>query len=98
MPRFPGGNDQFNLFIAKNIRYPLSCRLRGIQGRVFVQMIIEKDGSILNPIVIRSVDKELDLEAIRVIKNSPKWAPALVGGTPVRMYYTIPISFYMSVR
>jgi protein TonB len=97
LPRFPGGTDQFNLHIAKNIRYPVDCLVRGVHGRVFVQMIIEKDGSILNPLVIRSVNKELDLEAIRIIKTSPKWQPALVAGKPVRMYYTIPISFNMSV-
>jgi TonB family protein len=93
IPEFPGGERQFSSFLVKNMRYPASCLKRGIKATVFVKMIIEKDGAVKYAYCVRSVDADIDNEAIRVLKLSPKWKPGTVGGKPVRVYYTVPISF-----
>lgn len=78
--------------ISKNFKFPEMARQMGIQGRVFVNFVIEKDGSISNVIVARGVDELLDKEAIRVVKTLPKFKPAKQRGKPVRMQYTVPIN------
>jgi protein TonB len=78
--------------ISKNFKFPEMARQMGIQGRVFVNFVIEKDGSISNVTVARSVDPLLDDEAVRVVKKLPKFQPAKQRGKSVRMQYTVPIN------
>ena len=92
-PSFPGGTNALNTFIVSNLKYPVFAQEKGIQGRVVVKFIVEKDGSISNVEVIQSVDPDLDNEAMRVIKNMPKWNPAKQNGTEVRAYYYVPVTF-----
>ena len=79
--------------ISKNIHYPQKAREKGIQGRVFIGFIVEKDGSISNVRNLRGVDSELDAEAIRVVESMPRWKPGMHRGEPVRVSYQIPIVF-----
>ena len=90
--RFQCFNSSIMTHIAKNFKFPEMARQMGIQGRVFVNFVIEKDGSISNVIVARGVDPLLDDEAIRVVKSLPKFQPAKQRGKPVRMQYTVPIN------
>ncbi len=92
-PEFPGGINELYRFLNKKIKYPLSAKESGIQGRVVCQFIINQDGSIDDIVVIKSVDPDLDLEAIRVIKTMPKWKPGKINGETVRVKYTLPILF-----
>ena len=90
MPKFPG---DVNTWLAKNTRYPMIALENGIQGKVFVEFVIEKDGSITNVRVLRSVDPSLDKEAIRVVSSMPKWKPGKQRGKAIRVSYTVPINF-----
>lgn len=94
MAHFPGDPDAMDMFIRKNLIYPEKLRAGGVQGKVYVQFIVEKDGSISN-IAIRmsSNNAELDQEAINVIKKMPNWIPGSIKGKNVRVKQTIPISF-----
>lgn len=94
MPTFSGGNVQ--KWIAKNVKYPVLAMENGIQGKVFVQFVIEKDGSITDVKVLRGVDASLDKEAIRVVQAMPKWNPGKQRGKAVRVSYTLPINFQLS--
>ncbi len=94
MPQFPGGN--VNKWIAKNVKYPQLAQENGIQGKVFIKFVIEKDGSITDVQVSRGVDASLDREAVRVIKAMPKWKPGKQRGKAVRVSYTLPINFQLS--
>lgn len=96
MPEFPGGTDALLEFLAKNVKYPVIAQQNGIQGRVTTSFIVEKDGSIQDIEVIRGVDPSLDLEAVRVISTMPKWTPGMQKGKPVRVKYTIPVTFHLS--
>jgi len=87
------GDNEFRTWIAQNIHYPQAAIEAQIQGKVYIQFVIEKDGSLSNIKVIRSVDPEIDREAIRVLEQSPKWSPGKQQGRPVRVYYTFPITF-----
>ena len=93
MPEFPGGTAGLLEYLRANIRYPAGCRENNIQGRVLISFVVEKDGSIVEPEVVKSVDEELDAEAIRVISNMPKWKPGTQRGEPVRVKYTVPVNF-----
>ena len=93
MPAFPGGEAKLFEFISKNIHYPQEAKEKGIQGRVFIGFIVEKDGSISNVRNLRGVDSELDAEAIRVVESMPRWKPGMHRGEPVRVSYQIPIVF-----
>jgi protein TonB len=93
MPEFPGGEAELFHYISKNIHYPQKAREKGIQGRVFIGFIVEKDGSISNVRNLRGVDSELDAEAIRVVESMPRWKPGMHRGEPVRVSYQIPIVF-----
>jgi protein TonB len=86
-------NRMIMALVGRNAVYPKKARQKGIQGNVYVRFIIEKDGYVSNVEVVRSVDPELDAEAARVIKMLPRMEPAKVNGKPVRIKYTIPISF-----
>ena len=92
MPKFPGNVQQW---ISKNIKYPMIAQENNIQGRVFVQFVIERDGSVTDVKVARSVDPSLDKEAIRVVKAMPKWTPGTQRNKPVRVSYTVPINFQL---
>lgn len=92
MPKFPGNVQQW---ISKNIKYPMIAQENNIQGRVFVQFVIERDGSVTDVKVARSVDPSLDKEAIRVVKAMPKWTPGKQRNKPVRVSYTVPINFQL---
>ena len=92
MPEFPGGMAECMKFLAKNIKYPTIAQENGVQGRVIVQFV-NKDGTIVNPVVVRSVDPYLDKEALRVIKAMPKWKPGKQRGKAVRVKYTVPVTF-----
>ena len=93
MPSFPGGYSAMSAWLDNNIQYPKQARESGIQGRVTVEFIVEVDGSISNVKIGRSVDKDLDNEALRVVKSMPKWNPGKHNGTEVRVKYTVPITF-----
>lgn len=93
MPEFPGGMGECLKFLGQNVKYPAEAQAKGIQGKVIVQFVVEKDGSISNPFVVRSIDPYLDGEAIRVISIMPKWKPGMQKGQPVRVRYTVPVTF-----
>ena len=93
MPEFPGGTQALMAYLSKNIKYPSVAQDNGIQGRVLVSFVVNKDGSIVDPEVIKSVDAALDKEAMRVIKAMPKWNPGKQRGKPVRVKYTVPVLF-----
>ena len=90
---FPGGDAAMLSWLSQNIRYPAKAAEDGITGRVIVQFVVEKDGSITNVSILRGVDKELDREAVRVIRIMPQWQPAKNNGQAVRSYFTLPVSF-----
>ncbi len=93
MPVFPGGQTALMEYIGKNLRYPAKAQQEKIQGRVIASFIVEKDGSISEPTIMRSVSPELDAEAIRLLSTMPKWTPGTQGGKEVRVRYTVPIHF-----
>lgn len=94
VPTFPLGDP--SVWIAKHVNYPSVAAENGVEGRVFMQFVIEKDGSISNVTVLRGVDASLDKEAIRVIKSMPKWTPGRQRGKPVRVSYQLPINFRLT--
>ena len=93
MPEFPGGLSECMKFLGKNIKYPTISQENGVQGRVIVQFVVNKDGSIVDPVVVRGVDPYLDKEALRVISSMPKWKPGKQRGKAVRVKYTVPVTF-----
>jgi len=93
MPEFPGGMEKLMEYLSKNIKYPSMAQENNIQGRVIVEFVVNKDGSIVEPKVMRSVDTSLDNEAMRVIKSMPKWTPGKQRGKAVRVRYTVPVLF-----
>lgn len=93
MPEFPGGMDKLMEYLSKNIKYPSIAQENNIQGRVIMEFVVNKDGSIVEPKVMRSVDTSLDNEAMRVIKSMPKWNPGKQRGKAVRVRYTVPVLF-----
>ncbi len=93
MPEFPGGVGKLMEYVAMNVRYPKEAEDKCLQGRVIATFIVEKDGSITSAKIVRSIDPALDAEALRVINGMPNWKPGTQKGEPVRVKYTIPISF-----
>ena len=93
MPKFPGGDAELYKFISNNLNYPAMAIENNVQGRVVVQFVVTKDGSIGNVKVVRSVDRDLDNEAIRVCKKLPKFIPGKQNGHPVNVWYTLPVTF-----
>lgn len=93
MPKFPGGDAELLKFIAKSIKYPVIAQENGIQGRVICSFVVNRDGSVVDAEVLRGVDPSLDKEALRVIGTMPKWTPGKQRGKPVRVKYTVPITF-----
>ncbi|MCD8740946.1 TonB family protein [Mucilaginibacter roseus] len=95
-PAFPGGLAAFGNYLSKNIRYPAVARENNVQGRVFVQFVVERDGSLTDITVLRGIGSGCDEEAVRVLKKSPKWSPGIQNGRPVRVQYTVPIAFNLA--
>ena len=93
MPSFPGGMEALNAYLSENIKYPIIAQEQGTQGRVIVQFVVEKDGSITDVVVVRTVDPYLDKEAVRVIQAMPKWVPGRQNGKEVRVKFTVPVTF-----
>lgn len=93
MPQFPGGQIAMLKYIMENIKYPKQIMEEGIQGRVTVSFIVEKDGRVSNVRLLRSVQSALDKEAIRVVKSMPKWTPGKHNGKPVRVRFNLPVMF-----
>jgi protein TonB len=93
MPQFPGGQAALLEYLAKNIKYPVVAEENGIQGKVIVTFVVERDGSITDVKVVKSVDPSLDKEASRVVKSMPKWQPGKQNGSAVRVKYTVPVQF-----
>ena len=93
MPQYPGGIGEMMKFLSITVKYPEAAEKAGTQGRVIVSFIVEKDGSVSNAKVQKSVSEELDAEALRVVNAMPKWTPGMQKGQAVRVKYTIPISF-----
>ena len=93
MPMFPGGDAALMNYLQDSIQYPKDAKEKGIQGRIVVGFVVEQDGSITNPTIMRSVYPSLDKEAIRIVENMPKWIPAKQNGQSVREKYQVSISF-----
>ena len=93
MPEFPGGMEALITYLRNNIRYPQEAQKAGIQGRVIIQFIVSKDGSITDAEVVESVDPQLDAEGLRLIKNMPRWKPGMRKGQAIRVKQTLPIRF-----
>ena len=92
-PEFKGGTDALLEYLRDNIEYPERCKQEEIQGRVIVTFVVEKDGSIVEPEVVKSVDPELDAEALRLVSNMPAWTPGKQNGKEVRVRYSVPVNF-----
>ena len=93
MPSFPGGTAALMEFIDSTKVYPVSAMKKGIQGRVIITFIVEKDGSLSHAKVVKGVAPELDKEALRVVKKMPRWIPGQQNGWKVRVRYIIPVTF-----
>lgn len=93
MPSFPGGQGALMQYLANNIKYPVVAQENGVQGRVVVSFVVERDGSITDVQVVRSVDPSLDREAQRVVRGMPHWIPGKQNGSAVRVKYNVPVSF-----
>lgn len=93
MPQFPGGDAALMEFLSSNVRYPEEAHKKGIEGRVIATFVVKKDGSISEAKLVRSVDPQLDEEALRVINSMPNWNPGMQNGEPVNVKYTIPLTF-----
>ena len=95
MPEFPGGELALRKYIANAIKYPVIAQENGIQGKVYVTFVVDKDGGISDARIARGVDPSLDKEALRVVNALPKWKPGKQRGKPVRVSYTVPINFVL---
>ena len=93
MPSFPGGSAALMAYLSSNTKYPVVAQENGVQGRVIVSFVVERDGSISDVKVARSVDPSLDREAQRVVKSMPRWSPGKQNGSTVRVKYTVPVVF-----
>ena len=93
MPEFPGGMKELMTYLKDNIKYPKAAQDKKVQGRVIVQFVVEKDGTPTEFNVVRSVDPDLDAEALRVLGGMPKWKPGMQKGQVVRVKYTVPVAF-----
>lgn len=97
MPSFPGGNGALMNYLSSHVQYPTAAKDNGIQGKVIVQFVVEKDGRIGEVKVVRGVDKDLDREAVRVCKSLPRFSPGLnANREPVRVWYTMPVTFKLN--
>ena len=95
IPEYPGGLTALMNYLRANIRYPAAAQKAGIEGRVVVSFIVEPNGSVSNVEIVRSVDTDLDQEALRVVRQMPKWKPGKHDGSTVRFKYHLPIKFIL---
>ena len=95
MPEFPGGYHALLTFLSQNIKYPAIAAEHGISGKVTVNFVVNKDGTISDAKILRGVDQAIDKEALRVVYSLPKWKPGKQGGKPVKVSYYLPISFVL---
>lgn len=95
MPEFPGGDAALKKFLVEAVKYPVIAQENGIQGKVYVTFVVDKDGSVTNAVIARGVDPSLDKEALRVVNSQPKWKPGKQRGKPVKVSFTVPISFVL---
>lgn len=95
MPEFPGGSEALQKYLAQSVRYPVIAQENGIQGRVYIQFVINQNGEVTNATILRGVDPSLDREALRVVEAMPKWKPGKQRNRPVRVSYTVPINFVL---
>ena len=95
-PEFPGGINALLEYLKKNIKYPAICRDNNIQGRVIVSFVVNNDGKIVDPEVVKGVNPSLDKEALRVISTMPNWKPGYQRGKPVRVKYSVPVNFRLN--
>ena len=93
LPQFPGGMEELMKYLATKVKYPKSAQTEGIEGRVLVSFVVEKDGSITHSKVVNSASPELDAEALRVVKSMPRWTPGKEKGEVVRVKFNVPILF-----
>ena len=93
MPQYPGGPSALFEYLSQNIKYPSVAEENGVQGRVLVTFVVERDGTITDVRVVKSVDPSLDKEAQRVVNSMPRWIPGKQNGSPVRVKYTVPVTF-----
>ena len=93
MPQFPGGDAALLKYLSSHINYPPMAAENNVQGKVTIQFVVEKDGMVGEVKIARSVDKDLDREAVRVVKTLPKFTPGRQNGQPVRVWYTLPVQF-----
>ncbi len=93
MPSFPGGDAALMKYLRKNVKFPAIAQENGIQGRVYVEFVVNKDGQIVDVKILKGVDRSLDEEAVRVVKNMPPWTPGEQRGKAVRVSYRLPINF-----
>jgi len=93
MPEFPGGEGALHQYLAENIKYPQMAKESGIQGRVFVTFVVERNGKVTDVKVLRGIGGGCDEEAIRVVQNMPSWTPGKQRGKPVRVQFNLPVKF-----
>ncbi len=96
-PTYPGGTPAFNKFIIKNLKYPEVAKIVGLSGKVYVSFTIDRDGSVSEAKPVKCLGAGCESEAARVISMMPKWTPGSMDGRPVRVQYTVPIGFFMSM-
>lgn len=96
MPEYPGGLDGLKDFIVENVKYPEQAKKNKVEGKVFVSFVIDEQGNVTNAKVVRTVDPELDKEALRVVNQMQKWTPGKEKGETVKVQFTLPIQFALN--
>src|SRR5687768_10148095 len=92
-PAFDGGQEQFKLYLQRNIKYPKESKKNGVEGRVFTQFVVEANGEITNIKILKGLDEYCDEEAVRILSKMPKWTPGQKNGRNVRTYFNLPLKF-----
>jgi len=98
VPSFPGGTENFYRYLAKNLKYPDVARLVGINGKLRVSFVVDKDGSIIDAAPINCIGAGCEAEAVKLLENSPKWSPGMQNSRPVRVAFSVPITFSSEPR
>lgn len=93
MPEYPGGTQALYTFLAKNIKYPKTAKKNNVEGIVYVKFVVDENGDVKNPVIIRGIGAGCDEEVIRVVKKMPKWKPGEINGVKIEVYYTLPCKF-----
>ncbi len=95
MPSFPGGNLELTKYIRRHVQYPYIARSRRIEGRVYVRFIVNEYGRVTSPTIIRGIHSSLNAEALRIVRDMPRWTPGYHRGRAVSVYYIVPVDFYL---